>query len=45
MIFSELYGTYYNTVAQILTAAADHPLRKDELRSIIEKYRAKVKIL
>ena len=38
MIFSELYGTYYNTVAQILTAAADHPLRKDELRSIIEKY-------
>ena len=38
MIFSELYGTYYNTVAQILTAAADHPFRKDELRSIIEKY-------
>ncbi len=38
MIFSELYGTYYNTVAQILTAAAGHPLRKDELRSIIEKY-------
>lgn len=38
MIFSELYGTYYNTVAQILTAAADHPLRKDELCSIIEKY-------
>lgn len=38
MIFSELYGTYYNTVAKILTAAAHRPLRKEELRSIIEKY-------
>lgn len=37
MIFSELYSTYYNTVARILKAAADHPLRKEELRDIIEK--------
>lgn len=37
MIFSELYSTYYNTVAQILKAAIDHPLSKEELRSIIEK--------
>lgn len=38
MIFSELYSTYYNTVARILKAATDHPLQKEELRSIIEKY-------
>ena len=31
-------STYYNTVARILTAAADHPLRKEELRAIIEKH-------
>ena len=37
MIFSELYGMYYNTVARILKEATDHPLRKDELHSIIEK--------
>lgn len=35
MIFSELYGAYYRTVARILQAAADHPLEKDELRAII----------
>ena len=37
MIFSELYSAYYNTVARILKAATDHPLQKNELRSIIEK--------
>ena len=37
MIFSELYSTYYNTVARVLKAAIDHPLSKEELRSIIEK--------
>lgn len=37
MIFSELYSTYYNTVARILKAAIDHPLSKEELRAIIEK--------
>ena len=26
MIFSELYGAYYNTVAAILTEAIAHPL-------------------
>lgn len=35
MIFSELYSAYYNTVAKILKAAVDHPLRKNELNSII----------
>lgn len=35
MIFSELYSAYYNAVAKILRAAVDHPLGKDELRSII----------
>ena len=38
MIFSELYGTYYNTVAAVLGAAVDHPVKKDELRAIIEKH-------
>ena len=38
MIFSELYSAYYNTVARILKAAAEHPLQKNELRSIIEKH-------
>lgn len=38
MIFSELYGAYYHAVAQILKRAAEHPLQKDEIRSIAEKY-------
>lgn len=37
MIFSELYGAYYNTAAAILKAAADHPLGKGELKQIIGK--------
>ena len=37
MIFSELYSVYYNTVAEILKAAIDHPLRKNELRRIVEE--------
>lgn len=36
MIFSELYSVYYNTVAEILKAAIDHPLGKNELRRIVE---------
>lgn len=28
MIFSELYSVYYNTVAEILKAAIDHPWEK-----------------
>ena len=31
MIFSELYGAYYNAVAAVLRAAIDHPLEKGEL--------------
>ena len=37
MIFSELYSAYYNTVAEILKTAVDHPLSKNELRMIIEE--------
>ena len=37
MIFSELYSAYYSAVAAILREAVKHPLRKDELRNIIEK--------
>ena len=35
MIFSELYGVYYNTVAKVLRTAVCRPLPKDELRTII----------
>ena len=37
MIFSELYSAYYNTVAAVLKAACDHPLRKGELRRIVDQ--------
>ena len=37
MIFSELYGAYYNAVADILRAAADHPVESGEMRAIIER--------
>lgn len=37
MIFSELYSAYYNTVAGVLAAAVEKPLKKNELRDIIEK--------
>ena len=35
MIFSELYSTYYHTVARILRAATAHPLSRAELRAIV----------
>ncbi len=38
MIFSELYGAYYNTVAAVLRAAVDHPLGAKELNRIIEEH-------
>ncbi len=38
MIFSELYGAYYNTVAAILTEAIDHPLTDRCMNEIIKKY-------
>ena len=37
MIFSELYGAYYNAVAGILTEAVKRPLGRDELREIIKQ--------
>lgn len=38
MIFHEIYSAYYQTVAKILEAALDHPLKKDEICKIIEEY-------
>ena len=38
MMFSELYGAYYNAVANILKSAVNHPVSKDEIRAIAEKY-------
>lgn len=37
MIFSELYGAYYNAVANILKEATKHPVSKPEMRRIIEE--------
>ena len=37
MIFSELYGAYYNTVAAVLRKAVQRPLTKEELRTVIER--------
>ena len=38
MLFSELYGAYYNAVAAILKAAAERPLTKEEMRQTVEKF-------
>lgn len=38
MIFSELYGAYYNAIAKIIERAMKHPLEKGELRSIVDEY-------
>jgi len=38
MIFSELYGAYYTTMAKIIERAIAHPLEKGELRSIVNEY-------
>ena len=37
MIFSELYGAYYNTVAAVLRKAVQRPLTKEDLRTVIER--------
>lgn len=37
MLFSELYGTYFQTVAFILTAAVDHVLQPGEMERIIQE--------
>ena len=31
MIFSELYGAYYNAMAKIIEAAIDHPIEIGEI--------------
>ena len=36
MIFSELYGAYYNAVAAILQLAVKRPVTREELRTMIE---------
>lgn len=38
MIFSELYNAYYNTVAEVLKAAVERPLQKDEINRIVEEH-------
>lgn len=38
MIFSELYGAYYTSMAKIVERAIEHPLEKGELRSIVDEY-------
>jgi len=38
MIFSELYGAYYTTMAKIIERAIEHPLEKGELRDLVEEY-------
>jgi len=38
MIFSELYSVYYNAVAAIIKAATNHPLAKNEMRSIVTEH-------
>ena len=38
MIFHEIYSVYYQTVAKILKAALDHPLKQDEICKIIGEY-------
>ena len=45
MIFNELYGIYYKTVAEILKAAIDHPLCSNEIYDIINKNAFKESIL
>lgn len=37
MLFHEIYGTYFRTVARILTEAVDHPLSSGEINTIIQK--------
>ncbi len=37
MLFHEIYGAYFQTVAKILTEAVDHPLTAGEINTIIQK--------
>lgn len=38
MIFSELHGAYFTTVSKIIEEALRHPVSKNEIRKIAEKY-------
>ena len=38
MIFNELYGAYYNTVAAILAEAVSHPVSDEKIREIIARH-------
>ena len=38
MIFSELYGAYYNAVANIIKEALGHPVESADIRRIVEKH-------
>lgn len=38
MIFSEIYGAYYTTMAKIIETAIEHPLEKGELIDIVKEY-------
>lgn len=38
MLFHEIYGTYFQTVAKILTEAVEHPLTTGEINTIIQNH-------
>ena len=38
MIFSEIYGAYYNAVAAVLREAVAHPVSDADIRRIVEKH-------
>lgn len=38
MIFSELYSAYYNTIAEVIKTAIEHPMKEQELRELVEQY-------
>lgn len=38
MIFSEIYGAYYNAVAAVLREAVTHPVSDADIRRIVEKH-------
>lgn len=38
MIFNEIYGAYYNSVAAILKVAVDHNISMSEINDIVSKY-------
>lgn len=37
MLFNEVYGNYYNTVAAILDEAIDNPISSKDIRKIVEE--------